>query len=607
SAAEPRVPTASPVGPQSFAKSAMELPRVTGIVIKYRQGMGVTKTLSNQHAGQVAAGLGFARAAEAAARRGITLLFDRSLATGGHLLRQSRPLSPTQLRQLLNEIAQDPAVDYAEADTIRRGTLVPNDGYFPWQWHLQDVLGGIQLPAAWDLADGRGVRVAVIDSGSTYHADLSPNLIGGYDFISDPWMANDGNGRDSDPSDTGDAVSAEDSFTQCGNDRVEYASTWHGTHVAGTVAALTHNGMGVSGVAFGAKVVPVRVLGRCGGHTSDVAEAVIWAAGGNVAGVPANPYPARVINLSLSGREACSATEQASIDAARALGALVVVAAGNEDEDTRLFSPANCRGVVTVAASRETGGKAEYSNFGANVGLAAPGSSILSTFNFGYWGPGASDYRYLSGTSMAAPQVSGVAALVLQLNPTFTPEQVTARLKLGSTRFPVSCPGCGAGILNAHGALVPPRFEPGTVFRFLNMRTGAHLLSADAAERDRVLGSMPAFQYERAAFRGQASGGGGSLPVYRFLNLSNGAHFFTISEAEANAVRTRPNFVFEGVAWWARSPASPGIGTIPVHRFRNRVTGAHFYAYSQGETDHLLRFQSVTNVYEGVAFYVWPL
>ena len=286
----------------------------------------------------------------------------------------------------------------------------------------------------------------------------------------------------------------------------------------GTVGAVTNNGVGVSGVAFGAKVVPIRVLGRCGGQVSDIAEAVIWAAGGSVAGVPANPYPAKVINVSLGGRDVCSATEQSAIDTVRGLGAVVVVSAGNDSDNTAYYSPAGCNGVITVAATNSSGAKASFSNFGSAVGLAAPGASILSTYNYGYWSPGLADYGYMGGTSMAAPHVSGVAALLLQLNPGFTPDQVAARLKLGSTPFAGACAACGAGILNAYGALVPPTFAAGTVFRFYNLNTGMHLFTGTTVERDAILGSLPAYQYERAAFKVQPSAGSGSLPVYRFRN-----------------------------------------------------------------------------------------
>lgn len=581
--------------------------RVAGLIIKYKSASATPKGLSAQYAGQNAASLGFASASAVANRYGVTLLFDKPLATGGYRLKHSAQLSPEKLKELIAEIAKDPAVEYVEADSIRRRQGTPNDPYYSYQWHYLNNTGGINMPAAWDVANGSGVRVAVIDTGSTSHPDLTPNMVGGYDFMSDSWMANDGNGRDADPSDTGDYVSAEDNYWQCGGYPEEELSSWHGTHVAGTVGAVTNNSTGVSGVAFGAKVVPVRVLGRCGGQTSDIADGIIWAAGGSVSGVPANPYPAKVLNLSLGGWGACSATEQAAINTARNLGAVVVIAAGNEGDDMANYSPGNCNGVLTVAATTQSGGRASFSNYGATVGLAAPGEDIYSTLNDGYVGPSSSTYGTMNGTSMATPHVAGVAALVLNLNPSFTPDQVAGRIKLGTKAFPGSCSGCGAGLLNAYNALVPPTFDAGTVFRFQDLKTGVHLFTATPAERDNILGALPWFLYERAAFKVRPYAEAGTLPVYRFRNKTNGAYFFTINETEKNTVMGMPSFVLEGVAWWSRSPASPGSGTIALHRFRYIPSGSHFYSYSPAEVTNIQTNLSHLYQYEGIAFYVWPL
>ena len=581
--------------------------RVSGIIIKYKSASAVPKGLTSQYAGQNAASLGFANANAAANRHGITLLFDKPLATGGYRLQHSAQLKQEKLQELIAEIAKDPAVEYVEADSIRRRQGVPNDLYYSYQWHYLNNTGGINMPAAWDVATGSGVRVAVIDTGSTAHPDLSPNMVGGYDFISDSWIANDGSARDSDPSDPGDSVSGYENYWACGGFYESEPSSWHGTHVAGTVGAVTNNGTGVSGVAFAGKVVPVRVLGKCGGLTSDIADAIIWAAGGSVSGVPANPYPAKVLNLSLGGLGVCSATEQAAINAARNLGAVVVVAAGNDSDDMGKYAPGNCSGVLTVAATTQLGGRASFSNYGASVGLAAPGEDILSTNNLGSASPGWADYGLMSGTSMAAPHVAGVAALVMSLNPSFTPDQVAGRIKLGTTVFPSECSGCGAGLLNAYNALVPPTFDAGTVFRFYDLKTGVHLFTATAGERDDILGKLPWFAYERAAFKVRSYAESGSLPVYRFRNSTNGAYLFTMSEVEKNAVLNMPGFTLEGVAWWARSPTSPGSGTIALHRFRYLPSGSHFYSYSSAEVANIQTNLSHLYQYEGIAFYVWPL
>jgi len=295
--------------------------------------------------------------------------------------------------------------------------------------------------------------VAVIDTGYRPHADLSGQILAGYDFISDATIANDGGGRDSDASDPGDWTAAG----ECGAGEPASNSSWHGTHVAGTIAALTNNGSGVAGVAFGAKVVPVRVLGKCGGYTSDIADGIIWASGGTVSGVPNIAARAQVINMSLGGGGACDTTTQNAINGARSRGTVVVVAAGNEAQNASNSSPANCSGVITVAATNRSGGRASYSNYGTIVDVAAPGgdsgAAILSTLNAGTKGPGADSYAGYMGTSMATPHVAGVVALMLAKNAALTPDEVEARLKSSVRAFPASCSGCGAGIVNASAAV----------------------------------------------------------------------------------------------------------------------------------------------------------
>jgi serine protease len=268
-------------------------------------------------------------------------------------------------------------------------------------------------------------------------------------------VSNDGNGRDTDASDPGDWITAG----QCGTGSPAQNSSWHGTHVAGTIAALTNNGSGVAGVAYGARIVPARVLGKCGGYTSDIADAIVWASGGTVSGVPANANMAQVINMSLGGTGACDATTQNAINGARSRGTVVVVAAGNEAVNASNSSPANCSGVITVAATNRSGGRASYSNYGTIVDVAAPGgdggtgNGILSTLNSGTTTPASDSYASYMGTSMATPHVAGVVALMLAKNPSLTPDDVEARLRSSARAFPASCSGCGAGIVDASAAV----------------------------------------------------------------------------------------------------------------------------------------------------------
>lgn len=390
----------------------------------------------------------------AANRQGVVVSHLRSTSQGAQVFRLSRRMRHDEAAAMAANLrAGDADIDYAEPDLVLQASFVPNDALYAQQWAWFDALGGVRAPAAWDRARGSGVVVAVIDTGVRRHVDLAANLLPGYDFIADPYISNDGNGRDADPSDTGDAAPA--SYCYAGSPAGK--SSWHGTHVAGIVAASSGNASGVAGVAHGARVLPLRVLGRCGGYSSDIADALNWAAGQAVSGVPANLTPARVINLSLGGPGACGSTMQNAINAARAKGAVVVVAAGNENGSALASTPANCSGVVTVAATGIGGGRASYSNTGSNVSLAAPGgdrdAGILSTLNTGASAPGADTYAVYMGTSMAAPVVSGVAALMLSANPKLTPDQVANLLKSTARRFPGACNGCGTGIVDAAAAV----------------------------------------------------------------------------------------------------------------------------------------------------------
>jgi serine protease len=414
------------------------------LIVKYRSDTGATL---------------LSRAKDAATRRGVRLELLRRGGLGTHVMRLERRLPHADVRQLAREIAEgDGNVEYAEPDRILHALATPNDTQYGQQWHYYEARGGINAPPAWDLSTGTGVVVAVIDTGYRPHADLAANVIAGYDMIRDATNGNDGNARDNDARDPGDYAS----YGECGFLSPSHNSSWHGTHVAGTIAAVTNNGSGVSGIAYGARVQPVRVLGKCGGYTSDIADGIIWAAGGTVSGVPANPTPARVLNLSLCGGGACDTTSQNAVNLARSRGAVVIVAAGNSNANASGFSPASCTGVVTVAATNRNGGRAAYSNYGAIVAVAAPGgetssgaaNGVLSTLNSGTRTPGSDNYAYYQGTSMAAPHVAGVAALMLSRNPSLTPDQVASLLRSTARAFPATCSQCGSGIVNAYAAVV---------------------------------------------------------------------------------------------------------------------------------------------------------
>lgn len=392
-----------------------------------------------------------------AAETGMRVNSVRTLATGdelvevrGDVARFSRN-EDVQLR-VMQAFARNPNVVSVEPD--RRMTIAaPNDTHWGVQWALHSGAGGLNMTSVWPIATGAGVRVAVLDTGITPHSDLTGRVIGGYDFVSNAANARDGNGRDSNPRDEGDWYLAGECGSSYGSN-----SSWHGTHVTGTVVASTNNNKGVAGMAYGATVVPVRVLAKCGGTTSDIVDAMVWASGGSVPGVPNNPHPAKVLNLSLGGGGSCGSAYQNAVNSARSRGSVVVVAAGNSNANVANFTPASCSNVIAVASTTKAGGRSSFSNYGAGITVSAPGGGaggdIASTVNSGTREPTTEGYSYMAGTSMAAPHVAAMAALMLEVNPSLTPAQVTSYMVNNARSLPGACSGgCGAGIIDPAATL----------------------------------------------------------------------------------------------------------------------------------------------------------
>jgi len=391
----------------------------------------------------------------------------REVAQAGVALFRSEGLDEAATRALAAALSTRSDVRYAVPNYLMQPQRVPNDPLYPFQWHYP----AINLPAAWDITTGSpSTVVAVVDTGILHsfvnptwtHPDLVDKVVPGYDFISDPAMAGDGDGRDPDP--------YEIPFDLLGPPP---ESSYHGTHVAGTIAARTNDGVGLAGVDWEAKILPIRVLGRGGGTMLDIMEGTLWAAGHPVPGVPANANPAHVINMSLSGRRTCTPFEQDAFDwiAAHAPNrAVVVVAAGNFAQDASAFAPAGCRNVITVGATDARGHLAPYSNLGPRIDVMAPGGDMTAdrfiagrpdgvlsiTFNDG---TGLFDAKYENGTSMAAPHVAGVVSLMKAIDPSITLEDALTVLRATARPLTVAqCGGfsstaCGAGLIDAAAAL----------------------------------------------------------------------------------------------------------------------------------------------------------
>ena len=397
---------------------------------------------------------------------GITLTYLRAMSGDANVLRLPGRLPLEQVQAISQQLMALPEVEYAEPDQLAFPMLTPNDPLYTNQWDLFGTWG-INAPAAWDITTGSSsIVVADIDTGITNHADLSGRTVPGYDFISDAQVANDGDARDNNPSDPGDWITSAESgsgyFFGCPVSN----SSWHGTHTAGTIGASGNNSLGITGINWNSKIMPVRVLGKCGGYDSDIVDGMRWAAGLSISGVPFNPNPARVLNMSLGGSGSCSISFQNAINAITSAGAVIVVAAGNSNADASGFNPANCNGVITVAATDINGSRAFYSNYGSSVEISAPGGSqsyandpngILSTLNTGATSPAFDNYIYYQGTSMAAPHVSGVVSLLFSLNSSLTPAQVLQILQNTAKAFPISgtctTSNCGSGIVDARAAV----------------------------------------------------------------------------------------------------------------------------------------------------------
>ncbi|HEY9027345.1 MAG TPA: S8 family serine peptidase [Burkholderiaceae bacterium] len=505
------------------------------VIVKFKERSSILSATGT--AAATAPGTGPQKAAALGARLGLALTDGRILGERTQVLK-SETVDSTALAAA---IARDADVEWVEVDHRRFIQAAPvNDPLYPdnlstsaapngpaaGQWYLRaptaTVLASINIEPAWAITKGStSIVIGDVDTGITQHPDLSSKMLTGYDFIADVPTANDGSGRDSDPSDPGDYVTAAENSNKTGaffgcNDNgtgaaVAENSSWHGTQTAGILGAATNNGLGMAGTAYNVQVFAARALGKCGGYDSDIIAAAQWAGGITVSGVPANAHPARVINMSLGAQGACSQAYIDGLTALRNKGVVVVAAAGN-DEGLPVGTPANCKPnatdtnqtpiVIAVAGLRHAGTKVGFSDIGPEVTIAAPGGNcvntsgaclypILTTTNSGATSPvGASYSDGLNnpslGTSFATPMVSGTVALMLSANPALSNADVVRILKATARPFPTtsdtgtvpvctaptsSSPAqdecicttgtCGAGMLDAGAAVAKVFAESG--------------------------------------------------------------------------------------------------------------------------------------------------
>jgi len=488
------------------------------------------------------------RRADVLARRaGVALSTGRTIGHRAQVV-MARGLDSASLAR---QLAADPDVAYAVVDHRRRALTVPNDPLFSagpavnlqtltggpavGQWYLREpsdlFRSATNAQAAWVRSTGSGMVVAVLDTGVlANHVDLVGQVLPGYDFVRDTTYSNDGDGRDADASDPGDWVTAaEDAsgvYKNCG----QQDSSWHGTHVAGIVAAATNNGIGMAGLAHGARVLPVRVLGKCGGYDSDITAGMLWAAGIDQAGLVGSATPAKVLNLSLGGEGTCTAAYQDAISSVTSRGAVVVAAAGNS-VGRAVGTPANCPGVIAVAGVRHAGSKVGFSDLGPEIAIAAPGGNcvniergtpclypILTLSNSGLRGPAAGGSIYTDsfdisvGTSFATPMVAATAALILAARPDLSPAQVKTALQSSARPFPTSGADNGPSDPTPVGVCQPPSTQEQLQCYCVTGLCGAGMLDADAA-----LAAAEALPKPVVPVSPPSSGGGGGAMSWPWL------------------------------------------------------------------------------------------
>lgn len=519
---------------------------------------------------------------------GLPLKAERSVGAGWWRLQADVAADAASAADWLARLRADARLAHAMPDLREQRAAVPNDTLFrnaadpnSSQWWLDDQAdsgnaGAAGFTKAWDTTKGSTAPViAVLDSGVTSHGDLNANLLQGYNFVSKPEYANNSVGRSPGADDPGDALSQAEhdaNLALWDGCLVSETSSWHGTLVAGQLGAVTNNGSGVAAINWNARILPVRVSGKCGASVADMVDGMRWAAGLSVTGVPANANPARILVIGFAGVTSCDVNDsnpdvaaaarlyQDAIAELRAKGVFIVAAAGNLR--SAVGRPANCAGVFGVASANRQGFKAIYSNFGKEVQLLAPGGDadhkrtcdadladpgLVSTINTGAVAPAAAGYGAVSGTSFAAPQVAGAAALMWSANLALTLAQVEAGLKASArphvtayalgyctasnnSRCTCTTDTCGAGLLDAAEAVkyaLTPASYVAPTRASLGLQSDALTLCGTAQASTAIPVPAPAPAPAPAPTPAPApapsSGGGGAASAWWLLSLAGAA------------------------------------------------------------------------------------
>ena len=630
-----RNPHAAAVAPAA----AQEDPNQARVIVKFRSASALARAAGGSGRAQHAGRLG--------SRLALPLVDGRPLGPHTQALR-GHGLSS---RQLAARLAAQPDVEWAVVDERRYIAAVPNDPYYAagqtsitpsvgqWYLHKPDstLVAAINAESAWDLSTGSAaITVAVLDTGVRFdHPDLLGKLWPGYDFVTSDTTARDNDpGRDADASDPGDwSASGECKAGDSASD-----SSWHGTQVAGLIGANTGNGIGMASVGQKVMVLPVRVLGKCGGFDSDIQAAMLWAAGiafpselPRLGGEPApNPHPARVINLSLGSSGVCSDSYREVLALLVARGVTTIVAAGNTT-GLAVNAPANCSDAIAVSGLRHAGTKVGYSSLGPEVAVAAPAGNcvndpgapclypLLTTDNSGSTSPGAniySDSRQPSlGTSFASPLVAGTVGLMLAVDPTLTSARVKAILQATARAFPnigaqtedaVACQApngtqqvecycttstCGAGMLDAGAAVAR---AAGTASPPLALITAS--ASAESAGRSVDL---------------SAASSSRSVLIYRWSLLA-GSSFAAISgAADGSSIRLTSSGAGDAVARLVVTDAAGATGsevrTINFFAHPTVVIGAGPADPTAGDRLAFTGASSFASIGRSIVSYQWAV